>query len=129
MDRLIIIDSYIFPKKYDEDYPNLFIDIVRKYIPKIRDLIFITNDKYNQELQERIFNLIRQINPLITIELLINDSFHDRFWLSDPKNKGFFMGTSLNGLGKKYTLLDYINSTDVNTLFEQLKTENLMQII
>ncbi|MFH2141276.1 MAG: hypothetical protein ABIJ97_02550 [Bacteroidota bacterium] len=125
-DSLIIIDSYIFPKNYDTDYPDLLIDILKKYIPQLTKLTFITKSKFDQPLQSDIFNKIKNINTSISVDLKHTDLFHDRFWLSSPDSKGSFIGTSLNGLGKKFTLIDYIDIDDVKQIFTELKTENIL---
>lgn len=119
---LTIIDSYLFPDKHDVDYPNLLIDILKKYIPKLSKLTIVTKNRFNKPLQTTIFEEIKNINPRIIIDLKLTDLFHDRFWLSNPNSKGIFVGTSLNGLGKKYTLIDYINIDDVKQIFDELKS-------
>ncbi len=119
--NLFIIDSYIFPNSYDSDYPSLIIDILKKYIPQLQKITFITNKHYNRTLQDEIFRKIESINDGISLNIKNTDLFHDRFWLSSSNNKGAFIGTSLNGIGKKFTLIDYIKNDDVIKIFYELK--------
>ncbi|TGV01234.1 hypothetical protein [Flavivirga rizhaonensis] len=123
---LVIVDSYIFPKNYDDEYSDLLVDILKKYIPKLNSLMFITKNNFHRPLQLDIFNKIKELKNHIVLDLRHSELFHDRFWLSDKSNQGIFMGTSLNGLGKKFTLIDYINSEDVSLIFQELQAENLL---
>ncbi|MCD4743894.1 MAG: hypothetical protein K8R67_15640 [Desulfobacteraceae bacterium] len=127
-DKLIVIDNYIFPKSYDAEYPDLIINILKKYLPKLNNLTFITKRQFNDTLQTDIFNRIKNINNNITIDLKHTEHFHDRFWLSCSESKGAFIGTSLNGLGNKFTLIDYIDNNDVIQIFNELKNENLITL-
>lgn len=125
-DKLIIIDQYIFPTSYDSNYANFFIDILDKYLPKINEITFITPKKHNETLKTTITNLLKARKPTIQINIKKSEDFHDRFWISDPNNKGVFLGTSLNGWGKKYALIDYINTTDVREIISTLRTQGLI---
>lgn len=125
IDSLIIIDSYIFPETYDSDYPDLLIDILKKYASQLAQLTFITKPQFNQPLQAEIFKRIKNLNENINLDLKHTNLFHDRFWLSSSESKGAFIGTSLNGLGKKFTLIDYIDSEDIKQIFQELSMENI----
>ena len=57
-------------------------------------------------------SLIQKINTSIKVSQKYTDDFHDRFWIIDDK-KGLFIGTSLNGIGKRYSLIDYLQDSDV----------------
>lgn len=118
---LIIIDRYIFPKKYDVDYPDFLIDILKKYFSKLNRITFITSASYNQKVQTQIFAGIHKHNRKINIAMKHSEDFHDRFWISPRNRKGVFMGTSLNGLGKKYTLIDYMSDGDVREITNEIK--------
>jgi hypothetical protein len=118
---LIIIDPYIFPKKYDSSYPEFLVDILKKYLLKLKRITFITSASYHQDLQQKIFSDIQAHNSQINITLKQTEVFHDRFWISPRNRKGVFMGTSLNGIGKKYTLIDYIQEEDVREILGELK--------
>jgi len=41
-----------------------------------------------------------------------SDVFHDRFWIADEV-RGVFVGTSLNGIGRRYAIIDYLQQRDV----------------
>ena len=67
-------------------------------------------------------------NSIVTefnnIEIYQTDLFHDRIWISN-RNKGFFVGTSLNGIGRKVTLIDSIASNDVKGIVDIILEANL----
>ncbi|MBX7210598.1 MAG: hypothetical protein K1X78_19985 [Verrucomicrobiaceae bacterium] len=46
---------------------------------------------------------------------------HDRIWISDAAS-GLFIGTSLNGLGCKFCLAEYLDATDTNDVIAEMKT-------
>ncbi len=118
---LVIIDPYIFPKKCDDDYVSFLITVLSAYLKKLSSITFVTSPKFNITVQEKIFNELRAQNSDLTVTLKTTDEFHDRFWISPRNRKGIFMGTSLNGLGKKYTLIDYVNDEDIRIILSELK--------
>jgi len=118
---LIIIDPYIFPKKFDSDYPAFFCAILSKSLASLRNITFVTSAGHNTKLQQKIFAEIKKHNSKIDLTLKTTSVFHDRFWLSPRNRKGIFMGTSLNGLGKKYTLINYIGDEDAKIILADLK--------
>jgi hypothetical protein len=65
------------------------------------------------------------MNPHISVEHSKSKYFHDRFWIADDL-RGIFVGTSLNGLGKKYALVDNIRDSDTNSIVEELRRLELI---
>lgn len=126
-DRLLIVDRYIFPQNADSAYADYLMDIIGKYIPKLGEIIFITSaDKHNSAMMSHIYNSIKEINPNIDIDFRFTDLFHDRFWISNYNGKGLLMGSSLNGYGKKYALIDYLNIPDVREVISELNLQGLL---
>jgi hypothetical protein len=122
--NLIIVDNYFFPSKTDKnEYLQMFKDIFLPSIGKVASFNFITNPNFNQNLFQDCKRLLLTLNPNLNVDYKTTDDFHDRFWIVD-QTKGLFVGTSLNGVGKRYALVDFIRDEDtkeiVNTL-EQLK--------
>lgn len=58
---------------------------------------------------DAMHNIIKSINQNIITKDIITDKIHDRFWLDADNQKGIVMGTSLNGVTKKLTLIDYLH--------------------
>jgi len=109
-----IIDQYIFPKNNDNDYIELFFDVFGKAFEKINHLTIFTNTKRNQKLEGKIGNKIKN-EYHVHINTNYTDAFHDRVWIIDDE-KGLFVGTSLNGIGKKYTLFGRLQEQDVKDI-------------
>lgn len=125
--RLIIVDRYIFPKNADRSYGEYLMDILRKYLPELAEIVFITSaDQHNSAMMSYIYNAIKIINPDITIDFRFTDIFHDRFWISNYNGKGLILGSSLNGYGKKYALIDYLNIPDVREIISELNVLGLL---
>ncbi|AYD22740.1 TPA: hypothetical protein SOL98_002804 [Clostridioides difficile] len=108
---LIIVDNYILPNRYDEHYKTMLLKILNG----CKKITIITSD-YNEEL----YSFVKEILD-IDIEIKISKNFHDRFWLTD--NKGIVVGTSLNGIGKKFCLIDKLKDADLKELKEIIKFE------
>lgn len=60
------------------------------------------------------------------VEVLFTSEFHDRFWISNRK-KGFYTGTSLNGVGKRISLINTISEEDVRQIVEELVKNNVIK--
>jgi hypothetical protein len=110
---LKIYDPYILPKKYDPDYECLFLKIIG-YFQNIEDLTFITSINYNISLYNNIKNNIKN-----KISIKTTDDIHDRFWIIND-SKGILIGTSLNGFGKKYTVMNPLREDDVQDILKIL---------
>lgn len=120
-DSLVIIDPYVFPEKYDNDYSKFFIDILKIYFPRLKKLTFVTSARYNHKIQSKIFSDLQKIDSSLKLILKKSELFHDRFWLFPASNRGIIMGTSLNGLGKKYSIIDYIQEDDARIILSDFK--------
>ncbi len=124
--KLIIIDRYFFPNNHDATYPNFVVDILDKYLSIIDEITFITSPRYNSVAANSIKSLLFSKKETLTINIKHTDDFHDRFWISNYNGKGLFLGTSLNGFGRKYALIDYINTADVRLIIAELNTQGLI---
>ncbi len=118
--ELVIIDPYLFPEHCND---------ITEYTSFLKNIL-------NSAKAEKYIIITRPVNPnnicKDTIEseftnLIIRETneYHDRIWISDRK-KGFFTGTSINGIGKKLALIDYINSDDIKFIVELLQSSNLL---
>lgn len=116
---IIIIDSYLFPKKYDNEYSQLIIKIFE--LMRFKSLKVVTSKiSFNNVLFQHIKDNLN-MNEEQSIDILFSDDFHDRFWIS-KKKKGFVVGTSLNGIGNKICLIDMLDESDVNELLKLLNS-------
>lgn len=103
---LIIVDRFIFPKKHDTDYKNLFCGVVN--YSKASNLTIVTDP--NTVNQILLIDIKKELHVKIQIKYQAN--LHDRWWIVGEEKKGLLFGTSLNGFGKDKLstispLLDY----------------------
>ena len=55
----------------------------------------------------------------------MTNDFHDRFCIADEV-KALFIGTSLNGIGRKYALADFMEDEDTATIVKELRRASLI---
>ncbi len=129
-EEIIIIDNYIFPKKLigdsKDEYLHTINQIFNIFVSKINSIVIITKNDYNRDLYNEFAGILSKLNNKTKITIEVSDRFHDRFWIFD-RNKGLFIGTSLNGIGKKYSLIDYISENDVVEIIKYIEKERLIQ--
>jgi len=125
---LIIIDQYIFPQNYSLGYLELLTSILKKE-NIYKNIIFIVsdrefnNDLYNSFLEEAIKkNIVRDKR---NIKYVFSREFHDRFWIT-PSEEGFICGSSLNGIGKKYSSIYDLSKEDCKEIMSTLRDKKLI---
>lgn len=123
--ELIIIDPYFFPSP-NNDYIQFINNILNKYLSNISKLVIISLPNFNVNTKNSFLSDFNAIKPDLNIEHKTTDIFHDRFWISGNREKGIITGTSLNGLGRKYSLIDRLNINDVKEIVSVLKQNNLI---
>ena len=125
---LIIVDRYFFPTTKLPDragYVTTFREIFRSVVPKVASVRFITEPKYNEALYQDIKNVLVELNHKINVIHKTTEDFHDRFWIADEM-KGLFVGTSLNGIGRRYALVDFMEDEDTATIVKELRRASLL---
>ena len=125
--ELIIIDPYFFANTHDTvTYTQTIVDVLEKYLTAISTVIIITNKKVDYALKSSIISKLKDVKSSLIIEHKESQNYHDRFWISNKREKGIVTGTSLNGLGRKYALVDRLNITDVRSIVSSLVSEELL---
>ncbi len=124
--ELIIVDPYFFPDNAPNDYVKLMVDIISKYISSLTTLKVITKSSYNNAVKTIFKTKLTNLKPTLVIEHKHSNDFHDRFWISNNRKKGIITGTSLNGLGNKYALIDRLKITDVREIVTVLNNGSLI---
>lgn len=126
---LTIIDSYFFPESIKEaeiaTYIETLGDILEPVISDIKEITLITLPKYNPQIRNQVKEWLLSVNPQLVVSHKVSSDFHDRIWIVDEQ-KGLFIGTSLNGIGKKYALVDYIRDEDTQEISAILKQRKLL---
>lgn len=122
-DELLIIDSYFFPEKIEEEeYLIMLENMFKAVIPDIKYFKVIAKPRINTALKNQFFDRLKSINPSIQTEVIESNAFHDRFMLADGQ-RGAFIGTSLNGIGRKYALIDYMRDEDAQEIYAAYQAE------
>lgn len=118
--KIIIIDPYFYAKSAKVDVPKLFMRLLTQISISLKKITFITNGM-KADIKNEIHSMIKALNHQIIIQDIITDEFHDRFWIDPDHNKGVVMGTSLNGLGNKISLVDMLSENDVIEIYKLAK--------
>ena len=124
---LIIEDPYFFPKGLSDkaEYLTIFKEVFGSVIPRLATMRFITKPEYDKGLYEDIQHILLDLNPRIVSSHKTTNEYHDRFWIAD-ESRGLVIGTSLNGIGKKYALTDFIKDEDTADIVKELRKANLI---
>ena len=115
---LHIIDPYLYPSNQDSDYITDFIDIFEATLKLCSRVSIATLPNRNTSLEQQIENKIKRVNSQISIQTKYTNVFHDRFWIADDV-RGVFVGTSLNGIGKRYAVIDYLHEDDAKNIVQR----------
>ncbi len=124
--ELIIIDPYFFPNNADQNYLQDIIQILSPFLSKLTDLRIITHPSFNHSAKHLIENGLHQRQASLRIHHTQAAEIHDRFWISNNRQKGILTGTSLNGLGRKYAIIDHLKNEDVTEIINEFSQRNLI---
>jgi len=125
--ELIIIDPYFLSSTNDSTYTQTIDMVLARYISVIDDLIFITNpNKVDHSIKNTIRNNLISRKSTLNIQFKTSTDYHDRFWISNQRTSGILTGTSINGYGKKYALIDRLKKVDVSKIINSLQTVGLI---
>ena len=113
---LLIVDPYIFPETHDADYVADFISVFTDAIKACSSLEICTEKR--GAVQSQLDTAIKALNPGISITKKFSNVFNDRFWIADG-SRGLFVGTSFNGLGKRYAVVDYLTEEDAKDIYHR----------
>ena len=116
--ELIIVDPYIFSSQQD-DYCEMLSSILNL---SGADTIIVVTDKKNYNIisSDKVIEKTEK-----TIDIKFNNDFHDRFWIANRK-KGFYTGTSFNGLGKKISLVNMLSDDEVTDIIDELCKQSII---
>ena len=119
---LIIIDPYFYPKISDvDDVSQIFIRLISPVINDLKKIIVISNGNNKPSINGYISKL-HKVNENLELVNYVSSDFHDRFWLNPMESKGIVVGTSVNGIGKKISLVDTLANSDVEQLLKELSS-------
>ncbi|MDT8990574.1 hypothetical protein RQP54_06810 [Curvibacter sp. APW13] len=107
--HLLIVDPFF----YDESPACLTLleKIVAAMASRLEKVTLITNGKRTNR-RAAMHNVFQKLVPAIQIKDSVSDEFHDRYWINLDSSKGVIVGTSLNGIGKKISMIDHAKHAD-----------------
>lgn len=113
--ELLLIDPYLFPERADADYIPFLKKLFGPTFKKITRLDIITLAKHSKPVRADFLAMVASFNRGIVVSIRHAKVFHDRIWIADKK-QGLFVGTSLNGIGIRYAIADYLRKQDVKDI-------------
>lgn len=126
-DELVIVDPYFYAATKDSSYPGTVASVLSTVLPSLKKITVVTlPNKVDSSVKASIDASLRGSNKGIVITSVTSTEFHDRFWLNPSNGRGFLTGTSLNGLGKRYALIDYLIDTDAANVIAVLQKNGLL---
>jgi hypothetical protein len=121
----VIVDRYLLHKPKSPEYLNTLVSLIEPISRAVHRLTLVTTRDHDAQL---LTNLVARLSPSgsnYQIAHRISDTFHDRFWIAD-RQRGLFIGTSLNGIGLRYALADYMDENDVRDIVAALVSEGVL---
>uniref|UniRef100_UPI003AB6FA09 hypothetical protein n=1 Tax=Enterocloster clostridioformis TaxID=1531 RepID=UPI003AB6FA09 len=116
--ELIIVDPYLFNDSTD-DYCDMLASIINH--SDAQSVVVITdNSHYKKISYDKVANKVNR-----PISNKFSGDFHDRFWIAGRK-KGFCTGTSLNGIGKRISIINLLSEDDVSEIIKELCKQRLI---
>jgi hypothetical protein len=127
-DELIIVDPYLLSHTSDPGaYAALFVDILRPFHSDLRSIRAVVHPNHTSVATRSELSLaITSAAPNCTFSDKPSSDYHDRFWISAGRERGILTGTSLNGLGRRYALIDHLQSQDVQDIVDSLVAAGLI---
>lgn len=127
--ELIIVDPFFLAPTRVTNYPQLIESILKNHLINLDTLRIITTSnarKIDTTLLASIESLLQSHKPTLKIIHNKSDDFHDRYWISNNREKAIVTGTSINGLGNKLALVDRVNTSDVRDIVNELISKGLI---
>ena len=111
-------DSYIIGVKNLRDGENIADFFKRFYASELaRDFGVYRLDLWTlRPMRPAVHAVFEKVVPGVQIKDAVTDKFHDRYWIDADTTRGVIVGTSLNGIGKKVSMIDYASPGDSSEL-------------
>lgn len=120
-----IVDPYFFASRNVLTYPAIVANVLGPAVNTISKINFVRDGtKDVAGLSAAVVAALQALNGSLTISDHTTGDFHDRFLIVDG-TRGLVLGTSLNGVGGRVCLLDYLSATDVATIVQELAARGI----
>jgi hypothetical protein len=124
--ELVIVDPYFFAR-FEPGYPRLVKEVLQPILGALRSLTIVSlPDRVNALALSAVKNELNSNATHVNLIHRPSSVFHDRFWMNPISGRGFITGCSLNGLGRKYALMDHLESSDAAEVLAALRREQLL---
>jgi hypothetical protein len=126
--ELVIVDPYFFAR-LDPGYAQYVKEILQPILGSLRNLTIVYSPhRVNPLAVSGIKNELSSSASHVNLIHRQSKVFHDRFWMNPISGKGFITGCSLNGLGRKYALVDRLESSDAAKVLAALRRSNCYRL-
>ena len=111
--NLLIIDPYLYADGAQS--VGLFNRMMTTISDTFEEVAILTNGRKVAN-KAAMHGALKALAPSVRITDRDTDEFHDRCWIDRDRGIGFYMGTSLNGVGKKMCLVDHMRDSDARAV-------------
>jgi hypothetical protein len=121
----IVVDRYLLPvSAVPPDYVAELATLLEPAASRVESLRLVTG-RFDAMLLGSLVAALADTCPACAVSHATSDRYHDRFWIAD-RARGLFVGTSPNGIGRRYALVDYLSEKDVTDIVDDLSAERLL---
>lgn len=117
-ETLLVIDPYLFPATPDPTYEADLVSLLEPSARAGLRIDIVTKSNRNTALEASVIASLKTMNAAVVVTCKYSNVFHDRFWIADGE-RGLFVGTSLNGLGRRYAVADYLWEQDARDVAQR----------
>ena len=121
----VIVDPYLLPKKTPASYLPELLSLIEPICRTVATILLITLSDYDATLLQNLQASLAGSCPSCQLIHRGSNRYHDRFWIAD-ETRELFIGTSLNGIGRRYALADFMDDADVAQAVADLKGNGLL---
>lgn len=118
---VVVTDPYLFQLQ-DEAYKHNVIKALKKL--KASKIIYCHNNNPNRKMWQDVQTALNGC----TLEYKKLDLYHDRHWFCVETKKGFYTGSSLSGIGKKYCTVDLLSEQTGNDFYKILTGQGVIEV-
>jgi hypothetical protein len=125
---LTFIDPYFFAAKDAPGFASILAQVLPQSVVALKQVHVVRDSrKDSPRVEAEVRARLSGLNSTLTIAVHDSADFHDRFWIVDG-DRGLFVGSSLNGIGKRVCLVDFMVSQDVQAVLAELQTRGITTV-